>query len=89
MAALGDSYGTVSVGATATLIKGAKAVRNSILIQNVHATQTLYVGLDASVLTTTGIRINAGDSMEISDGGAEVYGIASGAATDVRYMEIG
>lgn len=89
MAAYGDSYGTVTIGATAALIKAGRAQRNSILVQNVHASNDLYVGLDASVSTSNGIKIAAGQSMEIYDGGSEVYGIASGAGTDVRFMEIG
>jgi hypothetical protein len=81
------SYGTVSVAATATLIRPAKALRKSIVVQNVHASQTLYLGDDSSVATTTGLRLNAGDSVRLSDCNAAVWGIASGAATDTRYFE--
>ena len=83
------SYGTVSIGGTAAVIKAGNAQRKSILIQNVHATQVLYVGDDASVLTTTGIKVSAGESLEIADYNGPVYGIASGAATDIRYFEVG
>lgn len=89
MAAQGDGYGTVTIGATAALIKAGRAPRNSILIQNVHASNNLFIGLDSSVTTANGIKIAAGQSMQFTDSGSEIYGIASAAGTDVRWMEIG
>lgn len=93
MASLGSSdrasYGTVAIGATAGVIKAGLSTRRSILIQNVHATQVLYVGDDSSVATSTGIKVAAGESLEIADYNGPVYGIASGADTDVRYFEVG
>jgi hypothetical protein len=80
------TYGTVAVGATAVLIKAERLRRESIIVQNVHASQILYLGGDASVATTTGLRLIAGDSVRLETKGA-VYGIASGAATDTRYFE--
>jgi hypothetical protein len=81
-----SAYGTVSIGAAASVVKAARFRRESILIQNVHASQTLYIGSDSSVLTTTGLKIAAGESVRVRTKG-DVYGIASGAATDVRYFE--
>lgn len=80
------TYGTVAIGATAGLIKAARGRRESIVVQNVHASQILYIGSDASVLTTTGLRLIAGESIRLETKG-DVYGIASGAATDTRYFE--
>jgi hypothetical protein len=82
-----SSYGTVSVGTSAALIAAARFRRDAVIVQNVHATQDLYVGPDASVATTTGIKIPAGQSFVVPTRGA-VYGIASGAATDTRYWEV-
>lgn len=89
MPALGDSYGAVTIGTSAALIKGGRTSRGSLLIQNAHATNVLYIGFDSSVATTTGIRLSPDDSIEISDSGTEIYGIASGASTDVRFQEFG
>lgn len=82
------SYGTVTIGAAAALIKAAVTTRKSILVQNVHASNTLYVGDDSSVTTANGIRLLSGESIEINDYNGAVYGIASGAGTDVRYFEV-
>ena len=49
-----ESYGTVAVAATATLILAASFNREEVTVQNVHATQVLYIGFDSSVATTTG-----------------------------------
>lgn len=83
------SYGTVTVGTSATAIRVAKGTRNSIVIQNVHASNDLYIGGDDQVATTTGLKIIAGDSIKLDDFNGPVYGIASAASTDVRYFEVG
>lgn len=80
MAAL--SVGT-SVAAN-TNIAAAK-FRKSVLIQNVHASQVLYADTDPAVTTSTGIKITAGESLRIATRDV-VYLIASGASTDVRYL---
>lgn len=83
------AYGTVAVGAAAVLIRAGNPQRRSVVVQNVHATQVLYVGDDSSVTTAAGLRLNASESIRIDDYNGPVYGIASGAATDVRYFEVG
>jgi hypothetical protein len=82
------AYGTVAVGATAGLILGGRSLRDSVTIQNVHATQILYIGNDASVTTSTGLKIAAGDKHSLETYNGPIYGIASGAATDTRYLEV-
>lgn len=79
------TVGTVSVGASATLIRAARTSRDAVIIQNVHASQVLYLG-DSAVTTSTGLKVAAGESIQLPTCG-DVYGIASGAATDVRYFE--
>lgn len=80
------AYGTVAVGASAVIVKAARMRRESILVQNVHASQVLYLGSDASVTTSNGLKVVAGESVRVRTKG-DIYGIASGAATDVRYFE--
>lgn len=79
---------TVTIGATAAVIVAAKASRASIVVQNVHATNVLYVG-PSSVTTANGLRLNPGESIEFTDYTGAIYGIASAAGTDVRYLEVG
>jgi hypothetical protein len=80
-------YAAVSIGGTAALIKGARTTRKALIVQNVHASQSLYIGSDASVTTSNGLHVAAGDSILVPFQGT-VYGIASGAATDIRYFEV-
>lgn len=85
---------TVTVGTTAVqLLANNPGRRRALVIQNVHASNDLYLGLGASantVTTSNGIRIKAGETY--SDGepncySGPIYGIASGASTDVRVLE--
>lgn len=80
-------YGTASVGTSAVLIRSGKSGRDGIIIQNVHATQVVYIGSDASVATTTGLKVAAGSSVTLDFYNGPVYGIADGASTDVRFFE--
>lgn len=84
----GDSlYGAKTIGGTAAIIVSGRATRDSVIVQNLHASNDLYVGPDSDVLTTTGIKIAAGESYQVPTRG-DVYGIASAAGTDVRYWEV-
>lgn len=84
-----EAYGTVSVGTSALIIKAAKTSRRELVVQNVHGSNVLYIGKDASVTTSTGLRLNPGESRVYTNYTGDVYGIASAASTDVRYEEIG
>lgn len=83
------TYGTVSIGTSAAVIKAAHGSRTSLVVQNAHATNTLYVGSDSSVTTSNGVVVAAGASVTFDDYTGDVYGIASGASTDVRYFQVG
>jgi hypothetical protein len=83
------SHAAVSIGTSAAVIRVAKSGRKSIVIQNAHASQDLYVGTTSSVTTANGVKIPAGQSFSFDDYNGALYGIASGAATDVRYFEVG
>lgn len=81
-------YGNVSIGTSAAVISAASRYRDQgILVQNAHASNILYVGTDSSVTTSNGLKIGAGESLLIP-GNDVVYGIASGASTDVRFMAV-
>jgi hypothetical protein len=77
----------VAVGTTAVVLVDGTTGRNNLIVQNIHASQTLYVG-PAGVETTTGLRVLSGESVGFVDFNGPLYGIASGAATDVRVVEI-
>jgi hypothetical protein len=78
----------VSVGTSAVLLSGASGPRERLIVQNLHASQILYVG-GSDVTTSNGIRIAAGEAREFENLVGAVYGIASGATTDVRVGVIG
>lgn len=79
-------YSAASIGVAAGVVSNAGSARTSVVIQNNHATQDLYLGTDTSVTTATGLHLAAGESIRLTHKGI-VYGIASGAATDVRVFE--
>lgn len=81
-------YGAISVGGTAASIVPANPRRERVFIQNLHATQDLYIGGDASVATTTGWKlVAAGGAVTLQGHQGAVFGIGSGAATVGRYLE--
>ena len=82
-----SSYGTISVGAAAAVVVAANNRRESVYIQNTHATQDLYLGYDSSVTDANGFKLAAGQSIEIKSHQGPVYGYGSGAATTGRYLE--
>jgi hypothetical protein len=85
------NYGNVSIGTSAAVVAAAKN-RKSVIVQNNHATQILYLGDDANVTadatSTGGLKIAAGASVTIEGFTGNVYGIASGATTPVAFFEI-
>ena len=79
---------TVSIGGSAALIVAARATRKSLIVQNVHASQLLYLG-GSAVAVADGLRVAAaGGTQTFNDFNGPLYGIASGAATDVRVLEV-
>lgn len=77
-----------SIGGTAAVVVQGRATRKSLIVQNLHATQLLYVG-GATVATSTGLQVAAaGGIRQIDNFTGVLYGIASGASTDVRVIEI-
>jgi hypothetical protein len=83
------SNSAVSIGTSAAQIVDGTSMRRSVVVQNAHASNVLYVGANSSVTTSNGIKIAAGDSISFNDYVGTLYGIASGASTDVRVFEVG
>lgn len=83
-----SNYGATTIGSGAAVrIVAANAKRDAVSIQNLHASNDLYVGPDSSVTSSTGQKVAAGGSIAPPTRG-DVYGRASGASTDVRFWEI-
>lgn len=82
------SYGAASVGTSASQIVASRSSRNGLVVQNIHASNDLYIGSDSSVTTSTGVKVPAGASIEFPEYVGAVYGIASGSSTTVRYFEV-
>lgn len=79
-------YGAQSVGTTPIQLLTKQNGRVGALIQNNHASQDVYIGSDANVTSSNGIKVPAGQSVRIAYAGA-IWAVASGAGTDVRYFE--
>lgn len=75
-----------SIGTSAATVVAAGRQRKSVLIQNAHASQVLYVDTASNLTTSTGVKLVAGESVRLFTREI-VYGIASGASTDVRFVE--
>jgi hypothetical protein len=82
------AQGVVAIGVAAGLIKAANATRKVITITNNHGANILYLGTTGAVTTANaGIVLQPGQSYDY-ECTSDIYGIANGAATDVRYTEI-
>lgn len=79
------TYNQVAVSNTATLIKGANALRTSITIRNIGAVDE-YIG-DASVTTSTGMLLHTNDVLIDDRSTAAWYGITSGSTTTTAWVE--
>ena len=94
----GNVWGnTVSIGASAAVIVGRStsgagdsSTPRSVAIKNNHATNILYIGSngDSAALTTgNGFPLGPGESFTVDIMFfEEIWGIASGASTDVRVL---
>ena len=84
-----NAFASVSVGTSAVQVSAGQARRSSILIQNVHASNTVYVGPADTITAENTIQLSAGDSVEFSDVQGPIFAVADGADTDVRFLEFG
>ena len=77
------TYGAKAVTTTATTL----AITTRTWVKNNHATNILYIGNDSSVTAADGYPLNPGEE-KLFGGSQTLHLIASGAATDVRYLEL-
>lgn len=81
----GTNRGAVSIGTSAAVILAANTSRANLLVQNLSVND-LYIGVDSGVTVANGIEVPPNGSVLITHAAA-VWGIASGASSDVRYFE--
>jgi len=82
-----------TVGTNATKVPAsALAYRKAIIIQNVHASNIVYIGsstVTADTAATGGFQLGPLDAVAITlDGSVDMYAIASGANTPVVTIEM-
>jgi hypothetical protein len=78
------NHGSVSVGTSAVLLLPAANYRRSVLIQNLSVND-VYIG-GAAVTINNAPKLMPGADITVY-GCAPIYVIASGVASDVRYIE--
>lgn len=78
-----NSFGAVSVGVAATLVKAANSSRASLLIQPTDG--DIFVGSDNTVTVANGIKVLSGGDFECANT-LDLYAIAA-APVDVRFCE--
>lgn len=85
---LNNNAVNVATGATPTEIVASSSSRNAVVIYNNDASETVYVGKQTGLTTSTGLPIKAGASLTLGTGAA-IYGIHAGAGNvNVRYIEV-
>lgn len=87
---MANSYGAVSITATATQIVDTKSFRRGILIVN-NSSVTVYLGMDSNVTTVNGLPLLPQDRFE-NAGYLELwrgamYGIVSTGTADIRFWQ--
>lgn len=87
-----STYNVVSVGTSATVIMAANNERKGSIIVN-NSSQTVYLGMDASVTTANGLPVAMNASMNNSGQNevwkGNIYGIVAGTTADCRFWEWG
>ena len=80
-----------SIGTTEVRLISSNPVRTGLVLYNNHATQVIYLNRSQGVSTTNGFPIPAGGSVVMKipedDPRGELWAIADGAATDLRFVE--
>ena len=84
------SFGAVSVGTTATLVRGANTNRIALLA-TVNANKTVFFGFDDTVTTANGTQLKQDDVFKIDQTNlykGDVFAIVASGTADIRFMEI-
>lgn len=79
--ALNQKMQTLSTS-IALIIADAK----SVTVTNTHASQTVYLGNSYVTSSSYGVRLTAGQSITLNSVGGDLYGLASGANTDIAVL---
>jgi hypothetical protein len=87
-----SNYNAVSVGSSATLIMASNPSRKGSMIFN-NSAGTVFLGMDSSVTTTTGIPVVQNSTFNnsgIQDAWrGDIYGIVVSGSSDIRFWEWG
>ena len=81
--------GQLTVGTSAVQVDGSSTQNFYLHIHNNSNTQTLYIGGDSAVSSSTGLHLMANDSIELQMGaGDNVWVISSSSGHPVSWMII-
>lgn len=78
----------VTVGAASTEVLAANPQRVEAFISNTHASQDLDLSLGGTAVAGEGIRVEAGEVVQITSFTGQINGIGSGAGTTVAIAEV-
>jgi len=86
------AFGAISVGNTATKIVGSNSRRIALIIEN-NGAETIYIGKDDTVTSSTGVAVLSNGTFTQDSGGMRMYlgdfwGITASSTSDVRYWEM-
>lgn len=79
------NFGSLTVGTTATLLEAKKLHRVSFTVVNADPTATVYLGMNNTVTTATGLPIVAGASFTEDYYVGDIYAIVAAGTVDLRY----
>jgi hypothetical protein len=79
------AHSNKTIGTVADKLVDENSYRRSILVQNLSATNDLYIG-NASVTTANTVKIAPGEGLTLYTRSA-IYAVASADTCDVRYLE--
>jgi hypothetical protein len=79
------THGNKTIGVVADKLVDENTYRRSILIQNLSATNNLYIG-NAGVTTANTVKIAPGEGLTLYSRSA-IYAVADADTCDVRYLE--
>jgi hypothetical protein len=79
------AYGNTACTTTATSILSSNVERKGFVIKAIDG--TVYIGDDSSVTTSTGFRLDIGESFASSAALTAIFGITASGTVNVRYWE--
>lgn len=82
------SYGAVTVGTSATLIRPLSGSRRNCIIQN-EGSADVILGSDSAVTVATGLTLDTGESYVFEEYSGAIWGIVAAGTNDIRFFEAG